>query len=137
MIDVHDQLDELYQAQLELMNEARRALGGVGEARDRLTREAAQLADEAQRVVAECDRVTAAGDAHAARALLEQQHELLDRMETANVGLRTVQDFETAFSRQIRALQQAVDTLRTTKESAKAEIALGRAERMKDRASDT
>lgn len=135
MIDVHDELDGLYQAQLELMSEVRRRLAGVGEARERLAQEAAQLGGEAERVAAECDRMTAAGDARAARALLEQQHELLDRIEAANVGLRTVQDFETEFGRQARALQHTADSLRTVKESAKAEIALGRAERMKDRPS--
>lgn len=132
MAEVQDQLDELYQAQLELMTEVRRGLARVGEARELLAQEAAQLAAEAERVAAECDRVTTAGDARTARTFLEQQHDLLDRIEAANVGLRTVQDFETALGRQARTLQLAVDTLRAAKESAKAEIALGRAQRMKD-----
>jgi CHASE3 domain sensor protein len=61
--------------------------------------------------------------------LLNRQRELLDRIEAANVELRTAQDFETALTRDARALQQTVDGLRTSKESAKAEIALARAKR--------
>jgi phage shock protein A len=133
MVEVGEQLDELYQAQLEFMAEVRRRLAGVGEVRERLAQEAARLGGEAEGVAAECDRMTAAGDARAARALLNRQRELLDRIEAANIELRTAQDFEAALTRDAGALQQTVNGLRTAKESAKAEIALARAERAEGR----
>lgn len=132
MVEAHDPVDELYNTQLGLMTHVRRGLGEVGRVREQLAQAALELAVEAERVTAEFERATGAGDARSARALLEQQRELLDRIEAANVELRTVRDFETALLRQTTALQRAVDSLRVTKESAKAEIALARADRMKD-----
>ena len=132
MAEAHDQLGELYNAQLGLMQQVRRGLEEVGQVRKRLMQAAAQLGAEAERVTVEFDEATAAGDARAARALLERQRELLDRIEAANIELRTVRDFEATLLQQTTALQRAVDRLRFTKESAKAEIALARADRMKD-----
>jgi chromosome segregation ATPase len=100
--------------------------------REQLAQAASQLGVEAEQVTAEFEQATSAGDARSARALLERQRELLDRIEAANIELRTVRDFETALLRQTTALQRAVDGLRVAKESAKAEIALARAERMPD-----
>src|SRR5947209_1465080 len=114
------------------MQQVRRGLEEVGQASKRLMQAAAQLGAEAERVTVEFDEATAAGDARAARALLERQRELLDRIEAANIELRTVRDFEATPLQQTTALQRAVDRLRFTKESAKAEIALARADRMKD-----
>ena len=99
--------------------------------REQLAQAALELGVEAEQVTAEFERATGAGDARAARALLEQQRELLDRIEAANAALRTVRDFETVLLRQTTALQRAVDSLRVTWESAKAEVALARADRMK------
>ena len=132
MVDAHDPLGELYDTQLGLMTQVRRGLEEVGRVREQLARAAAQLGAEAERVTAEFEEATSTGDASSARALLERQHELLDRIEAANIELRTVHDFETALFRQTMALQQAVDGLRVTKESAKAEIALARADRMRE-----
>jgi len=132
LVEARDPLRELYNTQLGLMTQVRRGLEEVGRVREQLAQAASQLGVEAEQVTAEFEQATSAGDARSTRALLERQRELLDRIEAANIELRTVRDFETALLRQTTALQRAVDGLRVAKESAKAEIALGRAERMPD-----
>lgn len=131
MVEAQEPVRELYNTQLRVMSHVRRGLGEAGRVREQLTQAALELGVEAERVTAEFERATGAGDARSARALLEQQRELLDRIEAANVELRTVRDFETVLLRQTTALQRAVDSLRVTWESAKAEAALARADRMK------
>ncbi|HZP50003.1 hypothetical protein [Actinocrinis sp.] len=137
MTEAQDPLGELYNTQLGLMTQVRRGLAEVGRVSEQLAQAASQLGVEAERVTAEFEEATSAGDARSARALLERQRELLDRIDAANIELRTVRDFETALLRQTTALQRAVDGLRITKESAKAEIALARAGRMPDLEADS
>lgn len=137
MVEAQDPVRELYGTQLELMSHVRRGLEEAGHVREQLAQAALELGVEAEQVTAEFERATGAGDARAARALLEQQRELLDRIEAANAALRTVRDFETVLLRQTTALQRAVDSLRVTWESAKAEVALARADRMKDQLSES
>ena len=126
MEESRSQLDDLYQALSNAATAARRAYADVVRSREALQSRTSEFGEQAESVAQQCHRATAIGDAQAAAALLELQRELLHSIEDAGVELRLLTEFEPRLMRQVRLLQQTADDFRTAKESAKAEMTLGR-----------